>query len=90
MTGLKGAYRKVCKLFVDNGAFAPGTWTEPQTFGDPADHYRNIEDFGFFIFSLPVSEQSSEVRATRAAPSTQIAAKTSGAIHTSSVIAFVS
>lgn len=89
MNGLKGAYRKVCKTFVTNGAFAPGTWNSSTTFGIPADHYRNISDFGYFIYSLPLSEQSQAGRITRAAPIVQIACKSAGAIHSSSVVAYI-
>jgi len=89
MNGLKGAYRKVCALFVKNGSFAPGTWNDPTTFGKPEDHIRNISDFGYFIYSDPIALQSQESRKARIAPAVQIACKLSGALHTSSVIVYV-
>jgi hypothetical protein len=89
MDGLKGAYRKVMGLFVTNGAFAPGTWNSSTTFGDPEDHIRNISDYGYFIYSSPVALQSQTVREARVAPIAQIAAKSSGAIHSSDVIVLI-
>jgi hypothetical protein len=86
MDTLKGAYRKVLEQAVSNGFIAPGTWTGTDTFGNPEDFRRNISDFGFYIYSLPVSQQSAVDRAARAAPVVQIALKYAGAIHTSSVI----
>jgi hypothetical protein len=88
MNGLKAAYRKVMKAFVTNGAFAPGAWNGT-TFGDPEDFIRNIGDVGFYIFSSPIANQSQAVRATRAAPLVQIAAKSAGAIHSSNVQVFI-
>ena len=88
MNGLKAAYRQVVKQFVNNGAFAPGAWNG-STFGDPADFIRNIADNGYYIFSSPIAAQSQTVRASRAAPLVQIAAKSAGAIHSSNVFLFI-
>lgn len=88
MNGLKSAYRTVMVAFVSNGAFAPGAWNEA-TFGNPGDMVRNISDFGFYIFSPPVSSQSQNQRNQRVAPVVQIAGKSSGAIHSSDVVAFI-
>ena len=89
MTGLKNAYRKVCEQFVTNGTFAPGAWNDPTTFGNPEDHIRNIAELGYFIYGIPIAQQSQTDRAARIAPSIQIAAKDSGAIHSSDVLVFV-
>jgi hypothetical protein len=89
MNGLKGAYRKICNLFVTNGCYAPGAWDSSITFGNPEDHIRNILETGFFIYSSPVSQQSATSRAQRVAPVIQIACKSSGAIHSSSVIVYI-
>jgi hypothetical protein len=89
MNALKSAYRSVCIAFVDNGSFAPGVWNDPTTFGDPADHIRNIADFGFFIFSTPISDQLRAVREARVAPAAQIAGKSAGAIHSGDVTVFI-
>jgi hypothetical protein len=89
MSGYKGALRKVCQAFVTAGVFAPGTWLDSTTFGDPEDHIRNIKDTGYYVYSLPIAGQSAEERATRAAPATYIAAKSSGAIHSSDILVYV-
>ena len=89
MIGLKGAYRAIMKRYVGVGVFAPGTWNSSTRFGNPEDHDRNIEEFGFFIYSTPISQQSQSVRETRVAPVCQIAAKEAGAIHFSEVTVLV-
>lgn len=88
MNGLKAAYRAVVKQFVNNGAFAPGAWNGT-TFGDPQDFIRNIAENGYYIYSLPIAQQSQSVRASRAAPLVQIACKSAGAIHSSNVFLFI-
>jgi hypothetical protein len=52
----------------------------------PEDFNRNIGDFGFYIYSLPVALQANADRIARLAPTVQIALKYSGAIHVTSVI----
>jgi len=89
MNGLKNTLRKVMQAFVTNGAFAPGTWTGSTTFGNPVDHQRNITERGFFIYSLPVALQSQTQRTARIAPAIQIAAKSSGAIHSADVTVLI-
>ena len=89
MNGLKGAYRGVMGRYVTAGIYAPGTWNSSTRFGDPQDHDRNIEEFGFFIYSIPVSQQSQASREARIAPLVQIAGKESGAIHSSDVTVLV-
>jgi hypothetical protein len=89
MNSLKKAYREVCTQFVSNGAFAPGTWNNSTTFGKPEDHIRNISDVGYFVYSDPIASQSQAVRETRKAPSVYIAAKASGAIHSSDVTVYI-
>ena len=89
MSGLKGAYRKICQMFVTNGTFAPGTWNSPTTFGDPDDHVKNIAAMGFYIYSDPIAAQSQAERETRVAPGIYIAAKDAGAIHSSDVTVYV-
>lgn len=89
MDALRGAYRQVCAQFVANGTFGPGTWNSPTTFGDPEDFIRNIADVGYFVYSLPITQQSQTEREARVAPVVQIAAKDAGAIHSSDVLVFV-
>jgi hypothetical protein len=89
MDGLKGAYRNVCEQYVTNQYIAPGAWTSPTVFGNPADLIANIAQRGYYIFSIPVGQQSQTARAARQAPLIQIAIKEAGAIQSSDVIVSV-
>ena len=89
MNSLKSAYRDICISFVRNGTFAPGAWNDPTTFGDPEDHIRNIAELGYFIYSMPIAEQTQAQRDSRVAPVVQIAGKSAGAIHSSDVTIFL-
>lgn len=84
--GLKGAYRTVCEQAVTCQYSAPGTWTSPTTFGNPADLIANVAQRGYYIYSQPVSQQSQADRADRKAPLIQIAIKEAGAIQSSNII----
>lgn len=86
MDKLKTTARKVCQAAVYNGFLAPGTWNGSDTFGNQDDFYRNIEDFGFYIYSAPVNQQTQTERQTRRAPVIQIAGKEAGAIHGADLI----
>lgn len=81
MDGLRTAMRKVCEQFVRNGYIAAGTWNASDTFGNPEDFKRNIEDYGYFIYSTPIGLQAQADREARIAPAIQIAIKEAGAIH---------
>lgn len=84
--GLKGAYRSVLEQSITNQYAASGSWNSPDTFGDLADFHRNINERGYYIYSLPVNQQSQADRAARKAPLVQIAVKAAGAVHSSNVI----
>ena len=86
MDGLKNAYRQVLNQGVTNGVMAPGAWTSPVVFGNPANLIRSVGDIGYYVYSQPVAQQLPAQRALRQAPLIQIAAKMAGAIHTSAVI----
>lgn len=86
MNSIKAGARKICEQAVYNGFLAPGQWNGSETFGNPEDFHRNIGDFGFFIYSLPVTEQSQEDRLARKTPVIQIAGKQAGAFHSASII----
>ena len=86
MTGLKNAYAQVCEKAIRNNTIAPGTWNTAIPFGDPEDFARNIEEKGYYIYSIPVAQQSQTEREARKAPIVQIALKRSGAFHFSDVI----
>ena len=86
MTGLKDSYRGVMQRFVTNGCLAPGSWTSSETFGDPVIFNNNIMNKGFYVYSLPVTQQAASQRDQRIAPLVQIAGKRAGAIHSGDVL----
>lgn len=89
MSAFKGAFRKICEKYVRNQFLAPGSWTDPTTFGILADFLANVEQRGYYIYSAPVSQQLQADRAARKAPLVQIAVKEAGAIHSASGIIFI-
>ncbi len=89
MNGLKSAYAQVLEQFIRNGAIAPGEWNSSETFGDPEIFKNNVRTRGYYIYSLPVAQQSAAERNAREAPLVQIAVKRAGAIHTSDVLVLV-
>lgn len=89
MTILKGAYRLVCDRAVRNGYCAPGAWNSADRFGDVEAMLRNIEEVGYYIYSLPVNQQAQTEREERKAPLIQIALKEAGAIHSSNVLVYI-
>jgi hypothetical protein len=86
VSALKSSYRAVCEQSVTNQFVAPGAWNSPVTFGSQADFVANIAQRGYYIFSVPVAQQSATDRADRKAPLIQIAIKLAGAVHSSTVI----
>lgn len=90
MSGLISAYEKVLQDGVKNGVIGQGlVWNSSDTFGSPEDLKRNITDTGYYIYSLPIAQQSQADREARKAPLVQIAIKFAGAIHSSEVIAII-
>jgi hypothetical protein len=89
MNGLKSAYTQVLERFVRNGAIAAGSWTSSEKFGNPEIFVQNILERGYYVYSLPIVQQSAVERENREAPLVQIAVKRAGAIHTSDVIVLV-
>lgn len=86
MTGLKSVYADVCEQFIRNGVIAAGTWNSAVPFGDPESFKRNIAERGYYIYSIPIAQQSQADREARKAPLTQIAIKLSGAFHFAEII----
>lgn len=86
VAGLRNAYAQVCEQAIRNGVAGAGTWNGAVPFGDPEDFKRNIEEKGYYIYSIPVAQQSQTDREKRVAPVIQIGLKMSGAIHSSEVI----
>jgi hypothetical protein len=89
MTGFKGSQRVVCEQAVTNGFLAPGTWTNPTTFGNQTLFYQNIAQRGYYIFSSPISQQLPTVRAARQSPLIQIAIQYAGAVNKGSAVIYV-
>lgn len=81
MDGLKGALRNVCEQAVTNQYSAPGRWNSPVTFGNQPDLLLNVAQRGYYIYSLPISQQLQVDREARKAPLVQIALKEAGAIQ---------
>lgn len=86
---LTKAIRNVCNQGVTNGFIAPGTWNSSDTFGVYDDFYRNIEEFGYYIYHQPVSQQLQSEREQRKAPLFSIAAKEAGSVHQANVIIYI-
>ena len=87
LTGLKNAYIQVLQQAVRNGLVGVGnTWNDSIPFGDGETFQDNIEQLGYYVYSIPISEQSQTERENREAPLIQIAVKLSGAMHSSNVI----
>lgn len=89
MNGLKAAYAQVMQQFINNGELAPGAWNSSETFGDPQTFLNNITQMGYYIYSLPIAQQSVSSRNSRIAPLVQIAAKRAGAIQSGSVLVVI-
>lgn len=89
MDGLKNAYRQVCEQAVTNQYCAPGQWNSATVFGNPANFVSNIQQRGYYIYSVPVAQQLQADRVARKAPLVQIALKEAGAIQSSTVIVYV-
>ena len=85
MTAYKVALSQPLIQSVNAGVIAPGTWNG-DTFGNQQDFIRNIEDNGYYLYSLPIAQQAQAEREAREAPIVQIAIKEAGAIHSSSII----
>lgn len=89
LEGLKSAYDRVMSRFVRVGAVAAGSWTSSERFGDPEVFDENIAANGYYIYSIPITQQTSVEREARRAPLVQIAVKRAGAIHSSDVLVVV-
>lgn len=86
---LSKAIRGVCNQAVVNGMAAPGAWNSADTFGNQEDFYRNISEFGYYIYHQSVLDQSQADRQARKAPVFQIAVKEAGAVHSSNVLIYI-
>jgi hypothetical protein len=77
---------KDARRFVRAGVFAPGVWSNPDTFGDFDTFNRSIEQFGFYVLAGLLRDQPQPDRQARKSPVLQIAVKNAGAIHSVDVI----
>ncbi len=82
MNMVKSAVAQILSQFVSNGVLAPGTWNSSQTFGNLTQFYLDIATKGWYMYSLPVSQQLQSLRDARVAPTIQVAAKRAGAFQT--------
>lgn len=89
VTVLKNALGNVFQQFVRNGVISAGEWNSAQTFGDPETFRANIRNQGWYVYSVPVAQQSQADREARIAPYIQGACKRAGAIHEADVLIFV-
>lgn len=86
---LSKAIRGVCNQGVVNGMIAPGVWNSADTFGNQEDFFRNISEFGYYIYHQSVLDQSQADREARKAPVFQIAVKEAGAVHSANVLIYI-
>lgn len=69
---------------VTNGLVAPGVWDSSLEFG--ALKSGDTLSKGYYAYAPPVASQPSAIRATRTAPTIQVACKLAGAVHFSNVL----
>ena len=92
MTGFRNSYEQRLLQGVRSGLIAPGTWNDSIPFGNSEDFLRNIEEKGYYIYSLPISKQAKEIKFIwlllylEKNNVEKIAIKLSGAFHSSNVI----
>lgn len=68
---------------VHNGLIAPGVWNGPPIGGLKTGQ---LLPSGYYIYTPPIAKQAQATREARIAPTTQIAIKMAGAIHSADVI----
>jgi len=88
MNTIKSSIAQILNQAVANGFLAPGAWTGP-SFGNPASLVTNIAQFGYYVYSQPVSQQAQAQRAARIAPLVQIAVKYAGAVQSVNGIIYI-
>ena len=79
---VKSAIQNVLTQGTKNGYIAAGKWNSPANrFGNVEDFDANVLQHGYYVYSIPVSQQPQADREARKCPLIQIAVKRSGAIH---------
>lgn len=81
--------RKVCAQAIVNGYASPGTWTIPDTFGDPTDFHRNIETVGYFVWAASTTTMSAAQRRNRRLPLISCALKEASAVHGANILVYI-
>ena len=89
MNMVRQALKAVMQQGVRAGYIAPGVWQLSQTFGNITDFYNNLSNYGYYVWTPPVSAQTLAQIQARQAPLSQIAYIEAGAVHTASVILYV-
>jgi Protein of unknown function (DUF3383) len=85
MNSFVGALKQVCQQGVINGYLAPGQWTGVDTFGNQTDFLNNISTYGYYIYFIPIAQQTAAQRTARTSPLVSIAIKEAGAIQSAQI-----
>lgn len=86
---IKNAITRILEQGVLNGMIGAGIWNRPDTFGVLEDFHRGIRTNGYYVYHMPISEQSQTEREERKAPLFSIAAKEQGAIEHCNIMIYV-
>lgn len=89
VTTLVNAVKSVLNQGVINGMLAAGTWNSADTFGVLEDFHRGIRTFGYYVYFVPLAEQSQADREARKCPVISIACKEAGAIEHANILIYV-
>lgn len=89
VTTLVNAVKSVLNQGVINGMLAAGTWNSADTFGVFEDFHRGIRTFGYYVYFVPLAEQSQADREARKCPVISIACKEAGAIEHANILIYV-
>lgn len=81
MAILVNSINRVLNQYVTNGYIGAGNSWNGATFGNSEDMLRLITEQGYYVYYIPIAQQSQTDRDARKAPIIQIALKTAGAIH---------
>lgn len=89
MTILRNAIIQTCEQAVSNGVAGTGNTWNGETFGVVPLFLSSISNNGYYIYQIPISQQSQADRAARKAPLFQVALKLAGAVHSVDVIVII-
>ena len=83
------AVNAVLNQGVINGMIGAGEWNSPDTFGVYEDFMRSIRTQGYYVYFIPLAQQSQADREARKCPVISIAVKEAGAIEHANIIIYV-